>query len=164
MARDDEFPMNTRMPPPIRRARPDDAVACAGIVAAAFTPWIAVIGRVPGPMTDNPAARIAAGRCWVLPAGGRLGGVLVLEEKGGDLWLDTVAVMPDLAGQGLGRRLIAFAEAEAEARARGHSRLRLYTHVLMAANRRLYARLGYSETRFFTEDGFERVEMEKPLG
>ncbi|PZW42260.1 acetyltransferase (GNAT) family protein [Humitalea rosea] len=150
------------MSPPIRRARPDEAAACTTVIAAAFTPWIAVIGRIPGPMADDPVARIAAGQCWVLPGDGGLAGVLVLEEKDGDLWLDTVAVLPDLTGQGLGRRLIAFAEAEA--RTRGHARLRLYTHVLMAANRRLYARLGYAETGYVTQDGFERVVMEKPLG
>jgi len=146
----------------VRLALPAEAGACAGLIAAAFAAWIPVIGRVPGPMADDPAVRITAGQCWVLPWNDSLAGVLVLEEKPNEIWLDTIAIDPALRGQGHGRHLIAFAEAEAQRR--GHARLRLYTHVLMATNRALYARLGYAETRFYAEDGFERVVMEKPLG
>ncbi|WP_431283521.1 GNAT family N-acetyltransferase [Humitalea sp. 24SJ18S-53] len=140
----------------IRPALPGDAPACTALVAAAYTPWIARIGRAPGPMLDDMAARIAAGQCWVLDDEG-IAGLVVLEAKPDGLWLDNVAVARP--GRGIGRQLIDFAEAEAQRR--GYDRLRLYTHVLMTENRALYARLGYVETALFTEAGFERVAMEK---
>ena len=49
------------------------------------------------------------------------------------------------------------------ARAVGHDRVRLYTHVSMVENQRLYERLGYVETRRGHEDGLARVFYEKPL-
>ena len=41
--------------------------------------------------------------------------------------------------------------------------VRLYTHVKMTENMAYYARLGYTESYRVTEDGFERVYMEKRL-
>ena len=51
--------------------------------------------------------------------------------------------------------------AEAEACRRGHGEVRLYTHVLMAENLALYARLGFRETGHISEKGYERVYMAK---
>jgi ribosomal protein S18 acetylase RimI-like enzyme len=88
-------------------------------------------------------------------------GLVVLEDQDGYLLLDNVAVAPAAQGQGLGRKLIAFAEGEAVRR--GYDELRLYTHVLMVENIALYQRLGFVEIGRVQEKGFDRVYMAKRL-
>jgi len=145
----------------IRPACPADATTVAAVVDAAYRPYIARIGKPPGPMEDDYAALIAAGQVWVLEHAGGIAGIIVLLETAAGFLLDNVAVLPGLHGQGLGRALIAFAEAEA--RRRGDRAIRLYTHEMMTENMALYTRLGFVETGRAREKGFDRVYMEKPL-
>ncbi len=88
--------------------------------------------------------------------------IIVLLPRPDHLLLDNIAVRPDRQGQGLGRRLIAFAESEA--RRLGYAELRLYTHETMTENIALYTRLGFRETGRALEAGYDRVFMTKPLG
>jgi GNAT superfamily N-acetyltransferase len=145
----------------LRPARPDEAAALAALVERAYAPWVPIIGRRPAPMDDDYAARIAAGEALVLERDGALIGLLILEDAADHLWLDNISVDPALHGQGLGRALMA--EVEAEARRRGHPQVRLLTHVRMERNIRLYAALGYAETEWREEQGFQRVYMAKTL-
>lgn len=145
----------------LRPATAEDLGALAAIVEAAYAPWIAVIGRRPGPMDDDLAGRIAAGEVRVLEEAGAILALLVTERHHGHLLIDNVAVSPAAQGRGLGRALLA--AAEAEARAAGLPRLRLYTHALMASNIALYRRAGFAEVARLREKGFDRVYMEKPL-
>ncbi len=145
----------------VRAAAPADLPAVAAIVEAAYSHYIARIGRKPGPMLDDHGARIAAGQIFVLDADGAVRGLVVLVEQPGILLLDNLAVAPDAQGQGIGRRLLAFAEARA--RARGFGAIRLYTHERMTENIALYARAGYAETHRATEGGYPRVHMRKDL-
>lgn len=131
------------------------------IVAAAYRPYIARIGKPPGPMLDDYAKRIADGQVWVLNAADGMVGVLVLEDTPDGLLLDNIAVAPGHQGKGYGRTLLEFAEAQALQR--GWDAIRLYTNVLMTENIALYRRIGYVETERVTEKGFERVYMMKRL-
>lgn len=146
----------------IRLARLDDLPAIRAIVDAAYSPYIPRIGRPPGPMGDDYAARVTAGQVWVAERDGAVQGLLVLEDQGGALLLDNVAVAPEAQGQGVGRALMAFAEEEA--RRRGHARVDLYTNALMTENIALYGRLGFRETDRRHEAGFDRVFMSKDMG
>jgi ribosomal protein S18 acetylase RimI-like enzyme len=146
----------------IRRARPADQAAVEAIVAAAYSPYVELIGKPPGPMLDDYGALIAQGAVTVFEdADGRIGAILVLLPKPDHLLLDNIAVRPERQGQGLGRRLIEFAEAEA--RRLGHRELRLYTHEKMVENIALYRRLGFLETGRGHEAGYDRVFMTKHL-
>jgi ribosomal protein S18 acetylase RimI-like enzyme len=145
----------------LRPAVPADVTAITRIVDAAYAHYIPRIGRKPGPMQDDHAARVRAGEAFVLEAGGTVAGVLVLIDQPDHLLLDNVAVDPARRGSGLGRTLLQFAEAEA--RRRGHPEIRLYTHVTMTENIGLYARIGYRETGRGTQAGFERVFFAKPV-
>ncbi|WP_144299727.1 GNAT family N-acetyltransferase [Elioraea rosea] len=145
----------------LRGAREDDLASIRALVEAAYAPWIALIGRRPGPMDDDYAARIAAGEAQVAEADGTILGLLVTERHDGFLLIDNVAVAPGQQGRGIGRALLA--AAEGEARRAGVPRLRLYTHARMATNIALYARAGFSEIARVSEKGFDRVYMEKPL-
>ena len=146
----------------IRRAAADDRASVEAIVRDAYAPYIERIGKPPGPMLDDYAALIAAGTVSVLAeADGEIAAIVVLLAKPGHLLLDNIAVRPERQGQGLGRRLIAFAETEA--RRLGYGEVRLYTHVTMTENIALYARLGFVETGRGQEAGYARVFMTKRL-
>lgn len=146
----------------IRAATAADVSAIAQIVEHAYRPYISRIGKPPGPMLDDYAARVSQGVVWVIEAGTTIAALIVLLPKLDHLLLDNVAVAPARQGFGLGHRLLAFAEAEAVRR--GYHEIRLYTHQAMTENQRLYASIGYEETGRGTEAGYERVFMCKRLG
>lgn len=144
-----------------RLARPGEAEAIRNLVRAAYALYVPRIGREPAPMTDDYAARIAAGEAWVVEEHGALLAVLVLEDFPGSLLLDNIAIAPSAQGRGLGRALVAFTEAEA--RRRGHAKVTLYTHEKMVENLALYPRLGFTETHRAQQAGFARVFFEKAV-
>ena len=146
--------------PMIRSATHDDLREIELVVHAAYSPYVARIGKEPGPMQDDYGSLIDRGHVYVLDEGG-VAGVLVLIPEREAMLLDNVAVTPEAQGKGYGRRLLAFAEDEA--RRRGLSRVRLYTNVLMVENLGLYPGLGYVETHRGEQNGFSRVFMEKSL-
>lgn len=139
-----------------------DRAAVEAVVHAAYAPYVERIGKPPGPMLDDYGKRIAEGSVSVLEgADGAILAIIVLLPHGDHMLLDNVAVRPEAQGQGLGRRLVAFAEAEA--RRLGFAELRLYTHQKMTENIALYRRLGFVETGRGREAGYDRVFMAKRL-
>jgi len=147
--------------PRIRAANTADVPVMGQIVEQAYRHYIPRIGKPPGPMLDDYAARVSEGVVWVIEEGSTIAGVVVLLPRSDHLLLDNIAVVPARQGSGLGRRLLAFAEAEAVRR--GYRELRLYSHRTMTENRRLYAAIGYQEIGRGTEAGYERVFMRKRL-
>jgi ribosomal protein S18 acetylase RimI-like enzyme len=146
----------------IRLATAADRDTIEAIVREAYSIYIERIGKPPGPMLDDYAALIAAGAVSVLAElDGALAAIIVLLPKPDHLLLDNIAVRRDRQGQGLGRRLIAFAEAEA--RRCGFDEIRLYTHATMTENIALYTRLGFVETGRGHDAGYDRVFMTKRL-
>lgn len=145
----------------IRPARPADLADIARIVDDAYAHYVERMGQRPGPMDDDYPARIAAHAVWVIERDDAIAGLVVLLPQPDHLLLDNVAVARSHQGQGIGRLLVGFAEAEA--RRRGFGEIRLYTHVTMVENQRLYRRLGFEETHRGEQAGFARVFMRKPL-
>ena len=145
----------------IRPARAADLAAVTAIVHDAYSIYIARNGKVPGPMRDDYAALIGAGRVHVLEDDGAIMGLVVLIAEPDALLLDNVAVSPRAQGRGFGRKLIGFAEQTA--RDMGLAVIRLYTQDIMTENLVLYARLGFVETHRGQEIGLNRVYMSKPL-
>lgn len=137
-------------------------MAIEAVVRAAYSVYIARIGRPPGPMLDDYGGLIEAGAVSVFAeTDGAIAGIVVLLAKPDHLLLDNVAVAPARQGRGVGRALIAFAEAEA--RRRGCREIRLYTHEKMTENIALYERLGFVETGRGRQAGYDRVFMAKRL-
>jgi ribosomal protein S18 acetylase RimI-like enzyme len=146
----------------LRRATAEDAGFLRDLARAAYAHYVERVGREPGPMMDDYAARVAEDECWVAstePAGDV--GYLVLRVEPDHVLLDNVAVDPRHQGHGLGRQLLAFAEQRA--RAHGRDEIRLYTHVTMVENIALYTRVGYVETHRERQNRFLRVFMAKRL-
>jgi GNAT superfamily N-acetyltransferase len=145
----------------IRRAQPEDLAAVEAIVRRAYSVYVERIGKPPGPMLDDYIRLIDEGAVSVFEADGAIAALIVLLPRPDHLLLDNVAVRPDRQGQGLGRRLVGFAESEAHRL--GYAELRLYTHEMMTENIRLYTRLGFAETGRGHEAGYDRVFMAKRL-
>ena len=142
-------------------ATPDDLPAVENVVRAAYIPYVARIGREPGPMLDDYATLISRGRVHVIEHNGTVKGILVLIPEAGSMLLDNVAVSPDSQGLGLGRTMLRFAERAAMAS--GYGSIKLYTNEAMIENIALYSRIGYVETHRVEEKGLRRVYMVKPL-
>jgi ribosomal protein S18 acetylase RimI-like enzyme len=147
--------------PQIRVATAADVPAIEEIVNQAYRHYVARIGKPPGPMLEDYAARVSEGVVWVLEEGAVIAAIIVLLPGVNHLLVDNIAVSPNHQGLGLGRRLLAFAETEALRR--GYREIRLYTHQTMVENQRLYASIGYQETGRGTEAGYDRVFMRKQL-
>ncbi|KAI1328017.1 acyl-CoA N-acyltransferase [Xylariaceae sp. FL0255] len=147
----------------LRLAGLDDLAAIEHVVKEAYSPWVNVIGREPGPMLDDYSAHIRAERVSIVEtAGGNVQAILVLIPEPDSMLLDNVAVSPSAQGTGLGRRLITYAESRA--REAGYNSIKLYTHEKMESNISCYSRIGYVETHRAEEKGLRRVYMMKTLG
>ncbi len=150
-----------RASPTLRAAGPDDLADVRRIVRDAYTPFIARLGKPPGPMLDDYAALVARDAVTLAERDGIAAGVLVLLDQPDHLLLDNVAVGPAHQGQGVGRALLA--HAEDEARRRGFREIRLYTNVLMTENVATYLRAGYVETGRGEQGGYARAFFSKRL-
>jgi predicted N-acetyltransferase YhbS len=145
----------------LRLARPEERGLAQAIVESAYGHYVARMGRKPGPMEDDYAARIARRQLHLLCRDGVPIGLLVLVPEEGAMLLDNIAVDPAVKGQGYGRQLLEFAESAA--RAAGYRAIRLYTNEKMVENIGLYGRIGYVETHRATLNGRHAVFMTKAL-
>lgn len=151
---------------PIRRAEISDVSAIATCVSAAYQPYIARMGKPPGPMLQDYDEVVRHQQVFVVSkniVSKNIGiiAVLVLIPGKRDILLDNVVVHPAWQGRGLGVRLIDFAEEHS--RRLGFAHLDLYTHECMHENIALYQRHGYTETSRRIESGYHRVYMRKRL-
>jgi ribosomal protein S18 acetylase RimI-like enzyme len=115
--------------------------------------------KPPAPMSRDYGPSVEAGTTWV--TGAPLTAVLTLYPRDDHMYVENIAVDPSAQGRGLGRALMEFAEQEAARRRL--NRMALVTHQAMTENQAIYARLGYVETGRRTEDGYQRIYMEKLL-
>jgi ribosomal protein S18 acetylase RimI-like enzyme len=149
----------------IRPATAAELPAIVALTVAAYAEYRAVLDAPPLPVTEDYAPRIAGGEVWLLADGtAPPAGLIVLERHPDHLLIFSVAVAPDRQHEGLGRRLLAWAEAQA--REAGIATLRLYTNARMTRNLALYARCGYRETGRRSNParpGWVAVDMEKTL-
>ncbi len=150
-----------------RMIETSDAASVAALIRSAFD-------AIPEPLDPRPSAlrETEASILAHLAAGG--GGAVVTQaepvaavlwsEKDGGLYLGRLATAPRCQGQGLAAELVG--AAEAEARRRGLPRLHLGVRLALAGNRRLFARLGFTETVRHAHPGHSEptwTEAEKRL-
>ena len=147
--------------PHVRNATADDAARIGEIARAAYSKYIARIGREPAPMLADFEAEISAGRVVVIETAGTIDGYMIAWPQTVAYFIDNLAVHPARQGHGLGRQLID--HALHEARRHGLSAVRLYTNVAMTENLSTYAHMGFVETHRSVESGFQRVYLNLPL-
>jgi ribosomal protein S18 acetylase RimI-like enzyme len=145
----------------VRSATQDDVARIARLVNAAYAKYLDRMEKSPAPMLADYTGLVAHGEVYVLVSGVELAGLLALEAQDQALFIENVAVDPALQGQGLGRRLMTFAEQQA--RQRGMRELRLYTNEVMVENLVFYQRLGFEEIERRMDEGYRRVFLRKSL-
>lgn len=143
----------------LRVARLADLAQIQQCASLAYQGYVSRIGRKPAPMVADFKTQIEQGNVTVITSRERLAGYVVFYLQDDSVHLENVAVLPELMGQGIGRRLIE--EAESLARRSGVNLVELYTNEAMIENLSLYPMLGYTETGRKTEDGFRRVYFNK---
>ena len=148
-------------PTALRLATPADAGEIREIVRAAYGRWVPLIGREPMPMRVDYDQALREHRFDLLQRGPRILALIETMLEPDHLWIENVAVRPELQGQGLGRRLLA--HAEELARAARRTELRLLTNGDFAANIALYERSGYVVTSREPFMGGTTVYMRKAL-
>ncbi|MGW6022809.1 GNAT family N-acetyltransferase [Streptomyces sp. NPDC055099] len=154
-----ENPEHREDPTAVRLAVAADVPAVKAVTDAAYHPYIERIGVVPVPMEADHAADVAAGRVFV--TGDPVVGLLVLVPHEDHLFLDSIAVHPEAAGQGVGRRLLAFVDERA--RSLGLAEVRLYTNAMMWENQKLYPRYGYEMVERRVDGPYDRYHYRKRL-
>jgi ribosomal protein S18 acetylase RimI-like enzyme len=128
----------------LRRADTFDKEAVQRICADAYIPaYMAVLGTIPKPATEDYGARIEMGQVWILEVEGEPTGVAILEENADHLMLYSIAVKPDAQRKGYGTALLHFADQRAIEL--GLHQVRLYTNERMERNLTLYRRHGFVE-------------------
>jgi ribosomal protein S18 acetylase RimI-like enzyme len=145
----------------LRGAAAADVPAIRALIDEAYAKYVPRIGKKPAPMLADYEAHVRAGEVHVLARDAQILGAIVLRAASDHLFVDNVAVLPGLQGQGLGRRLMAFAVGRA--REAGMPAIHLYTHERMTENLGYYVRLGFREIARRHEDGYDRVYFEKTV-
>ena len=143
----------------LRPAKMEDLDAVRRIAAAAFAPFLPLIGRRPAPMDADFFGAIT--REEVSVVGQPSKAYILCQRRGEALQIENLAVHPDHHGAGLGRLLVD--HAVDTARRHGLARVTLYTNETMAGALRFYPRIGFTEVARRTEAGFRRVYFERPL-
>lgn len=144
----------------IRPAEPADLDAVIACVRAAYTPYVERLGKLPAPLQTDHAHLITDGKVHVAVRD-RVTGVIVFYPRGDHVHVETVAVVPEARGKGLGRLLLRHAEKTATTL--GLEAIELYTNVLMIENISYYRSLGFAEIHRGEEDGFHRVYFRKAV-
>ena len=146
----------------IRPASASDEPCIRACATLAFARYVPVIGRKPAPMVADFASQIAAGHIYVATnEEGHVLGYISFYETTGQMHLESVAVLPSVVGQGVGKELMPYCEQAA--RLRGLGSVCLYTNERMTENLAMYQKLGYVEVTRRVEDGFHRVYFEKSV-
>ena len=139
----------------VRGATPGDLAAVASCADLAFG-----VPRSPDNRVEL-AIQIQQRSVQVMCDTGRVLGFISFSPNRDHLFVEAIAVLPELQGQGIGSRLLGFAEQMA-----GRLDLRsvrLFTNGEIAGNLIFYRRRGYHETGRCHEANFSRVFYSKHI-
>jgi GNAT superfamily N-acetyltransferase len=145
----------------LRRAGPQDLAALVALQHAAYAPNRELLGVEPIPLMADYRIVLAEREVWVLDGGTGLRAALILEPRGGELLIESVATSPASQGQGLGRALLA--AAETRACELGCVMLRLFTGAPLVHLIAWYGRHGFAVERRQALGDREIVHMVKHL-
>lgn len=142
----------------IERTGPDSAGHMARVHALCFTPFWSE--REIAAMMHMPST---AG--YLVWHGSELTGMALYRVAADEAEVLTIAIVPEMRGQGAGAQLLA--RGEADVAARGARRVFLEVSTLNTSAKSLYLRVGYREIgrrRGYYSDGSDAVVLEKALG
>lgn len=126
-----------------RTALPSECADADRVLRAAFTPYLARLGReIPADYYKWLPASIERGDVFVADDNGQVVGVAATERREAELFLDRLAVDPSRQGTGLGRWLLQ--RLDEVARERGDRTVSLVTAEMMDHLVRLYGSHGFA--------------------
>jgi GNAT superfamily N-acetyltransferase len=132
----------------LRKATPEDAVAIAVVLLAAFVEYRPLYTEggfaATTPTSEQVAGRIAEGPVWLALIDNTGVGTVSAMPKGNGLYVRGMAVLPEARGHHVGDLLLQ--QVEDFARANAHHHLFLSTTPFLARAIRLYERWGYRRT------------------
>lgn len=132
------------------------------IVYHAYSSYIPLLGRTPPTFREDFDHHVSLGNLWFCTLGDQTPAMVVLTPCTDHLLIQAMCVDPDMQGNGLGRRLLSFAEMRAKQQ--GVCEIRLYTNSLMERNLRIYRRWGFKITHREDYQWGQRIHMRKSLG
>lgn len=112
-------------------------------------------------MNADLATQIDQGVVHVAFCGTQFVGYLVFYREGDHLHLESVAVLPEQSGKGIGKLLLGYVEHVA--RIDGLEAVELYTNEAMVENLAMYKKMGYREVERKHQAGYNRVFFRKRL-
>ena len=147
----------------IRKAAANDLSKIEQIARTAYQKYVSKIGKEPAPMLADFSAHLNDDTIFVVEdeRAQEIIAYAVIVVKEGQFWLENIAVAPAHSAQGVGTDLIHFVEGFIADFADAYY---LYTNIKMIENIDWYQRIGFTEIKRMTEDGFERVYFCKKLG
>jgi GNAT superfamily N-acetyltransferase len=128
--------------PFLRRATLADRLSIERLQAAAYASMAVLTGRMPIPLMWDYGEKLRDWGVWISEDADGLTGVLMLHLREDDLYLESIAVDPRVAGTGLGGKLLA--ATDTAALAEGRSIVRLLTNEKNVDRIALYERKGYA--------------------
>jgi len=145
----------------MRLAVENDAAIIAALVDTAYSKWVPVVGRNPLPMDVDYTEAVKTHRFDLLYKDARIAALIETYAAQDCLFLENLCVSPDFQRQGIGVKLLAYAEQLA--RAAGRDLIKLDTNKLFTGNVELYHRTGYLTDWEKPVIGGVHVRMSKPL-
>jgi predicted N-acetyltransferase YhbS len=129
----------------IRAAESADAFAIAAVIRAAFEPYRDRLVPTPSALSETAESigvRLGAGQGFMAEAERRIVGCVLMQlNSPDDLYVGRLAVIPELQGRGLARRLME--RAEAFARADGCTQMSLGVRIALTGNIAFFERCGF---------------------
>jgi GNAT superfamily N-acetyltransferase len=128
-------------------------------VYTAYRDYIPLLGKTPPTFLEDFDSHVELGNLWLLDHNGSIDAMVVLTPSDNHMLLQTMAVDPNLQGQGLGQLLLQFAEYKTLEC--GFHDLRLYTNSLMTRNVKIYSKWGFRQIGIESYKWGERIHMRK---
>ena len=146
----------------IRKGTTSDKFQIENIASKAYKKYVDLMGKKPAPMVADFLKHLNEDDVFVIEDtyNSRIMGYAIIILKNNEYWLENIAVYPTKTKQGFGSQLIRYVE---DFVSKSASTIQLYTNVKMYENIDWYKRIGYSESKRKTVDGFERVYFIKKL-
>jgi len=145
----------------------DDLAEIVALIHRAFEQYRGKLEPESGALTESVESlrkRLEKNRLFLAEDDGRISGAVFATQKGDAVYLDRLAVDPEVRCRGIARRLIE--AVEAHARATGAARITLGVRLALQHNIDYFRRWGFVETGRQTHDGFDAptsMDMEKRL-
>lgn len=145
----------------------DDLAEIVALVHRAFEQYRGKLEPESGALSESVESlrkRLEKNRLFLAEDDGRISGAVFAAQKGDAVYLDRLAVDPEVRSRGIARRLIE--AVEFHAREIGAARITLGVRLALPQNIEYFQRCGFVETGRQTHAGFDAptsMNMEKPL-